>query len=59
MGPRTGLVVKVARRTETDAGPREQGEKRENSGSIRPMNNADRWESAPDERSGTFATGCQ
>ena len=48
----------VPRCPETDAGPAEPGKKRENTGSIRPMNNADRWDAASVECSGTFATDC-
>ena len=48
-------VVKVPRHTETDAGPGEQDEKRENTGSIRPRNNADRRDAASVECSGTGA----
>ena len=51
-------VVEVPLRTEAGAGPGEQGEKRENTGSIRPMNNAGRPDSAAVERSGTCTTGC-
>jgi len=35
-----------------------QGEKRENTGSILPMNNAARLDSASVESSGTFTAGC-
>ena len=50
-------VVKVLRRTETGDTPAWQGEKRENTGSIRPMNTAARRDVAPVECSGTFTTG--
>jgi len=50
-------VVKVPVGTETGAGPVEQGKKRENTGSMRPMNNADRRDSASVECIGTFTTG--
>ena len=51
-------MVKVLRRTETGAAPVGQGEKRENTGSIRPINNAASRDAAPVECSGTFTTGC-
>ena len=51
-------VVKVQRSTETGDAPAWQGEKREHTGSIRPMNNAARRDAAPVECSWTFATGC-
>ena len=44
--------------TEIGDAPAEQGEKRENTGSIRPMNNADQGDAASIECSGAFATGC-
>ena len=50
-------VVQVPVGTETGAGPVEQGEKRENTGSMRPMNNADRRDSAAVECIGTCTTG--
>ena len=50
--------MKVLRRTETGEAPAGQDEKRENTGSIRPMNNAAGWDAAPVECSGTFTTGC-
>jgi len=50
--------VKAPVSTETAAGPAEQGEKREKTGSMRPMNNADRRDSASVECIGTFTTGC-
>ena len=51
-------VVKVQRRTETGEAPSWQGEKRENTGSIRPMNNTARGDAAPVEGSWTLTTGC-
>ena len=51
--------MKVPRRTESGDAAAEQGEKRENTGSIRPMNNADRRIAAPLECSGTSTTGSE
>ena len=51
-------MVKVLRRTETGEAPAWQGEKSENTGSIRPMSDAARRDAAPVECSGTFTTGC-
>ena len=49
---------RTPRRTEIGDAPVEQGEKKENTGSIRPMNNDDQRDAAPIECSGAFATGC-
>jgi len=51
-------VVKVRRCTETGDAPSWQGEKKENTGSIRLMNNAARGDAAPVECSRIFTTGC-
>jgi hypothetical protein len=51
-------VVKVERRTKIGDPLVWQGEKRKNTGSIRPMNNAARRDAAPVDCSWTFTTGC-
>ena len=51
-------MVKVLRRTETGDAPAWQGEKRENTGSIRPMSDAATRDAALVECSGTFTTDC-
>ena len=49
---------RTPRCTEIGDAPGEQGEKREHTGSMRPMNNAAQRDAAPIECSGAFATGC-